>query len=346
MHRKYFYLVLAFTLFFFLLILFFFLKGSFVESPPPVQVSRSPYATHVTGVGIVEPESGNIYIGIPFDRIVREVNVAVNDRVAEGDILIELDREDLIGTLSVKLADYDRALAELERLKMLPRQEDLSIGEGAFQAAAAKFEEAKSQYEMVSNLQNIGSISKEERDRRFYRYSEAKGALQEAQSEWEKTQSGTWYQDIRIAELLVATKEAEIEALESEIERTYIKSPIDGTVLQVKIKPGETPGSSRPSIVLGNIDQLNLRVSVDQFSIAHLCPKAPAVAYRRGDHTTEFPLAFVHIEPLMVPKKYLTNAADEKVDTQVFEILYRIAKEDAKLFVGEQMDVYINIEKQ
>jgi hypothetical protein len=35
----------------------------------------------------------------------------------------------------------------------------------------------------------------------------------------------------------------------------------------------------------------------------------------------------------------------EKVDTQVFEIIYSIEKKDA-LIIGEQMDVYINAEKK
>ena len=133
--------------------------------------------------------------------------------------------------------------------------------------------------------------------------------------------------------------------MEAEIERTYIKSPIDGTVLQIKIHEGETSDPSKTAIILGNIDELNLRVSIDQFNEPRFHPDCPAVAFRQGDTTTEFPLKFIHIEPFMVPKKYLTNELHEKVDTQVFEILYRIEKNNSHLFIGEQMDVYIYDQK-
>ena len=42
----------------------------------------------------------------------------------------------------------------------------------------------------------------------------------------------------------------------------------------------------------------------------------------------------------------LTNDVDEQVDTQVLEILYRIAKADSHLLIGEQMDVFISTEKK
>jgi hypothetical protein len=67
-------------------------------------------------------------------------------------------------------------------------------------------------------------------------------------------------------------------------------------------------------------------------------------SFKQGDATTEFSLKFLSLEPFMIPEKYLTNELHEKVDTQVFEVLYRIEKNDAHLFIGEQMDVYIYVD--
>lgn len=344
MNRKYFSLVLILTALCFLLILVFFEQKPVEDPPAKAPIVHAPFPVHISGVGIVEPKSGNIYIGIPFDRIVKHIYVSVNDKVKKGDPLIQLDNQDLVANLQVKQSEYEKAIANFRKLEALPREEDLVIADEAVKKAQVGLNEAKTQYEMVLNLPNPRAISKEEQDKRLYKLQTAEAQMREAQAQYEKIRSGTWAPDLQIAKHEVAQAEADVEALKTEIERTSIKSPIDGTILQIKIHEGETPTSdtSKTAIIVGNIDEFNLRVSIDQFNVSHVTPHAPAVAFRQGNRSIDFPLEFLHLEPFMVPKKYLTNSVDEKVDTQVFEILYRIQKNDPGLFIGEKMDVLID----
>lgn len=350
MHRKYFFVILTITILSLFLILKFFLgqKPSQERIQENIVVVQPPFNRYINGVGIVEPASGNIYIGIPFNRIVKQVNVAVNDKVKKGDVLLQLDHEDLIADLKVKQRGYERALANLHKLKALPRKEDLEIAEEALKKAEVALSESKTQYEMVTNLPNPRAISKEEYDRRLYRYQQSEAELREMQARFGKMKSGAWKPEMNIATHEVEQAKAGVEAIETEIQRTSIKSPIDGTVLQIKIHEGETSNSdpSQTVIILGDVDDLNLRVSIDQFNVSSLQPNTPAIAYRQGDRSTEYPLEFLHVEPFMVPKKYLTNEIEEKIDTHVFEIVYRIAKQDSHLYIGEQMDVFIDIKKK
>lgn len=347
MHRKYFYVILILTLLCFLLILFFFLgqKPLKEETPTAVPVDRPQFVTYISGVGIVEPISGNIHISTPSNRIVNKINVSVNDRVKKGEVLFELDNQDLLATLKIKQREYDKTLANLHKLESLPRKEDLVIAEEALNKAHTALNESKEQYDMIINLPNPRAISKEEQNKRTSNYQQAEAELRRAQAQFEMVKSGTWQPELNVAHHEVEQAKADVEAVETEIQRTYIKSPIDGTVLQIKIHEGETSDPSKTALILGNIDQLNLRVSIDPLKVSMLPPNSSAIAFRQGDQSTEFPLKFIHIEPFMVPKKYLTNEIDEKVDTQVFEILYRIANSNSHLLVGEQMDVYIDVEK-
>lgn len=347
MNRQYINAVLAATTLCFFLIIFFFLTKPAEEKPENVPISHAPFSSYIKGVGIVEPKSGNIYIGIPFDRIVKHIYVSVNDKVNKGDPIIQFDNQDLVANLKVKQSEYKKALANLQKLKEYPRKEDLIIAEETLKKAQVAQNSAKTQYDMVRNLPNPRALSREAQDDRLFKLQKADSELREAKAEYEKIKSGTWKPDLQIAEYQVAQAQADVEALKTEIERTSIRSPIDGTVLQIKIHEGETPTSdiSKTSIILGNVDQYNLRVSIDQFNVANLTPNAPAIAYRQGDRSTEFPLEFIYFEPFMMSKKYLTNSVEEKVDTQVFEILFRIKKKDPGLFIGEKMDVFIDKQK-
>ncbi len=43
----------------------------------------------------------------------------------------------------------------------------------------------------------------------------------------------------------------------------------------------------------------------------------------------------------MLPKKSLTGDSTERVDTRVLQVIYRVDNDALPLFVGQQMDVYI-----
>lgn len=346
MHRKYIYYILGLTLFCLLVILVFFVQKPSNREPVEIQVETPPFSTYISGVGIVEPKSGNIHISSNFNRNIEKIHVSINEKVKKGDLLFELDHNDLLARLAIKQKEYEKALANLDKLQALPRNEDLAIAKEVLNKAQFVLDQSKSQYEMVSNLSNPHAISQEENDKRLYGYRQAEAGLKEAAAQYLKIESGAWEPELKIARHESGQAKADMNGIESEIRRTYIKSPLNGTVLKIDIHEGEIIDPTKTAMILGNINELYLRVSIDQFNLMMFHPNCPAVAFRQGDHSNEFPLKFIHIVPIMTPKKYLTNDVNEKVDTQVFEIVYSIGKEDVSLIVGEQMDVYINAEKK
>ena len=52
-------------------------------------------------------------------------------------------------------------------------------------------------------------------------------------------------------------------------------------------------------------------------------------------------LKFVRIEPYVTPKKSLTGDNTERVDTRVLQVLYEMQASEEPVFVGQQMDVFI-----
>ena len=134
------------------------------------------------------------------------------------------------------------------------------------------------------------------------------------------------------------------EAVKTDLERSIVRSPIDGEVLQVRIRPGEfAPAGVSPQawLIVGNTSMLHIRVDVDEHEGWRIKPDAAAMAHPRGNAALEVPLKFVRIEPMMVPKQSLTGASTERVDTRVLQAIYRIESPLPSLVVGQQMDVFI-----
>jgi hypothetical protein len=62
----------------------------------------------------------------------------------------------------------------------------------------------------------------------------------------------------------------------------------------------------------------------------------------RGNADLKAPLQFVRFEPFVVPKRSLTGDSTERVDRRVLQIIYRVERDDVPLFVGQQLDVFID----
>ena len=51
----------------------------------------------------------------------------------------------------------------------------------------------------------------------------------------------------------------------------------------------------------------------------------------------------MRVEPYVVPKKSLTGDNTERVDTRVLQVIYAMDVTDRPIYVGQQMDVFIDV---
>src|SRR4029434_10219603 len=95
--------------------------------------------------------------------------------------------------------------------------------------------------------------------------------------------------------------------------------------------------------VLGNIDRFDVRVDVDENDAWRVATEEPrrARAYVRGNPEMSADLTFVRVEPYVIPKRSLTGESTERVDTRVLQVIYSFDRGELPVYVGQQMDVYI-----
>jgi len=150
--------------------------------------------------------------------------------------------------------------------------------------------------------------------------------------------------DLEIAEAYLAKATAAIAETELKLARYRVVAPIDATILQVNIRAGEqvSPGVGLSPMVLGNIEQLQVRADVDEQLASRVRPGAKAIAYRKGESNEAIPLRFVRIEPYIIPKQSLTGASSERVDTRVLPVIFTLVNTaTTATYVGQQVDVFI-----
>jgi len=347
MNRHYFLWVIAMTLFCVSLIFYSMWQTAKPPTAGPEVVTphpSTPFKSHISGVGIVEASSNNISIGAPVNRIVKKVSVHVAEEVKKGDILFSLEDQDLQADLATRYVEFEIAKAKLLRMEEMPRSEDLYAAEAAFRIAQVGLDEAESQYELVQALQDSRALSQQEINRRRFNFEQAQARSQEAQAHLNKIKAGTWKPDLAIAALEVQQAKTGVDRVKADIERTIIRSPIDGKVLQIKIHDGESPVAMNDLMIVGNTNEIYLEVSINQFDAPHFHSEAPAVAFLRGNPHMEFHLEFIRLVPYLVNKQNFTNDITDRTDTRVLQVIYRIDNKSHHIFVGQQMDVFIETE--
>ncbi|MBL8875796.1 MAG: biotin/lipoyl-binding protein [Phycisphaerae bacterium] len=313
-------------------------------SIPVVMPPTSPFASRVAGSGIIEANSENIAIGTPVAGTVEKIDVRVGDHVKAGDVLFVLDSRDQKSQLEVKTAELEAARQSLKRLEAMPRPEEIPPAVARVEAARATVEDLQNQVSIMERVQDPRARSEEEMSRRRFAVQVAKGRLAEAEGALALLKSGAWKPEIEVAKAQVSAAEAGVKQVQTEIERRIIRAPIAGRVLQVKVRPGEFASAgmlSTPLILLGAVEPLHVRVDVDENDAWRVRAGAKAEGYLRGNRDIKATLAFVRFEPYVVPKKSLTGDSSERVDTRVLQILFSFDPKDMPVFVGQQMDVYI-----
>jgi multidrug resistance efflux pump len=316
---------------------------------PPITPSSSPFKDTVAGAGIVEAQTENIEIGATMPGLVVEVFVKVHDKVQAGDPLFKLDDRQLQADLIVRKAAVEAARAELTRLQAPPRKEQLPIHEANVSEAEAELASAADEFRRAQELgpKGRGVVTDQELVSRRQAYQMAKARLAKSKADLELWRAGAWQPDRDVAAAAVRQADAQVAAVERDIERTGVKALVEGEVLQVNVHPGEFVGTPHPEplIVLGNVQQLHVRVDIDEHDIPRFVKGAPAQAVIKGDATTKYPLRFIRVEPYVIPKRSLTGQNTERVDTRVLQAIYALEPTEQPLYVGQQVEVYIDAAK-
>jgi HlyD family secretion protein len=269
--------------------------------PPP----QSPYGDSIGGRGLVESVNENVRIAPATSGLIRDVMVKVGDKISKGDVLFSMDDRDALSQVRVQEAQ-------------------VAVLEAQVATAQTIVADRKDQLDRSIRLREKNVSSEDEAKRNLFAWQAADRQLQSARA------------DLDLARARLADARVRLDLL-------TIRAPRDGTVLQVNIRPGEYTmvNSSETAILLGDISQLQLRVDVDESDAPSIREGCTGIAFLKGSREKSVPLEFVRIEPYILPKKSLSGESTERVDTRVLQIIFRFKNPTFPVYVGQQMDVFI-----
>src|SRR5258705_5348482 len=279
------------------------LKGasSEVDASRLATAERGTMVKSVVATGKVEPIT-KIEIKSKANGIIKVLNADVDRAVKAGDILVELDREQLAAALRGAEANLLAARASLQAA-------EAQLKKNVVEAEGPDAEFARRAYERAQTLFGQHLIAQSALDDAHSLVDVAENRKRAAQSQLAIARA-----KVTEAHAQVAQSKAAAERAAEDVANATLRAPIRGTVLSRDVEIGSPVSSilnlgANATLVmtLGDIDQVFVRGKVDEADIGRVRLGQPARIRVETFKDKVFNGKVTQISPMGVEKDNVTN---------------------------------------
>ena len=237
----------------------FAVKESAVSIPfQLVEVKKGEIFARVTTTGTVNPVL-SVTVSTQVSGTIKELPLDVHAEVKKGELVAKLDQDLFRAQLLQAQAELENAKANLAKEKagvgMQKTQIDASIT-----AVEASYKNYQEKYKRVSELYKRELISRDEYDTAKAEWEMGKSRLKETSARVDETKIKE--ANIMAAEAQVKRARAELKMAQIQLNRSVVRAPISGIVIEKNVEAGQTVAASLQSPLLVTIAYLT-KMKVD-----------------------------------------------------------------------------------
>jgi HlyD family secretion protein len=243
------------------LLLWWALSGnSAIPSVHYAAVKRETIASIISTNGKLEPlEFATARAEIA--GVVKQIAIERGHDVKAGQTLVVLDNASEQAALGTAKAQLEQAQAEVRTVKQGGKSSLLSDYQGRLESAKLAADEAQRRYESMKRLYEKKAATRQE-----FLASEAAltSAKQQVQAIENNRKNLVAPSDLAISEAKLEDARAAVDLASHRLALTTIKAPIPGVVYQFDIRKGDYLEVGKQVAVIGDLDQMRVRVYVDE----------------------------------------------------------------------------------
>ena len=298
----------------------------------------------IAAAGRVEPSSEDIKLASQLNGKLKSILAEEGDKVKAGQLLAELENSDYRAQVESAAAEVQQKEAELRKVINGARAQERREALSTVEEARAVMNNARSEMERRQKLFAAGVISREEADRYAKEYQVAKARYDEMSQHHALVAADAREEDRAMAGANLQLAKARLDEARAVLEKTYIRAPIDGTVLRKHHRAGESVSNSStspdPIFTMGDKRALRVRVDVDEADVSKLTLGQAAYVTADAYGTRRFPGHVVRIGQELGRKNVRTDEPTERVDTKILETLVELDN-GIDLPVGLRVNAFI-----
>ena len=187
---------------------------------------------------------------------VLKLHVREGQQVKAGDLLVELNLEELDAKLQQATSAIDAAKAQLALAEKGARPQEKKALANQVESARAQVEVTKKMLDRMRQLLDENAVPQAKYDEVEFKYQVSVNQLEMAMAKLDAVSKGARTEEIRALEALVAKGEsvaAEIEIYKKEREQ---RAPVDGEVSKIVIHEGELTNTGYPIVTIVKMDDM------------------------------------------------------------------------------------------
>lgn len=228
-------------------------------------VERGALEATVSAAGTVMAVS-QVQVGSQVSGQISEVLADFNSEVKRGQLIARLDPKSFEYRVQQASADVEAA-----RAAVLTAQANTLAANAAVARAQVELQQAERELARNRDLVAQEFLSPAELERTQSTVNTLREALNVAQAQLNVAHAQT-----RNAQATVRQREAQLAQARVDLERTQIRSPVDGIVIKRSIELGQTVAASLQSpelfVIARNLDDMQVEVPVDEADIGRVQP--------------------------------------------------------------------------
>lgn len=310
------------------------------SSSAPVQV---PWVA--SAPGRVEAKSGEVRIGAAVLGRIAQVSVGINDRIEADEVLVRLEDDEARARLAAAEAEAGARLRERDAQPATSGREDVRKAEDAVYLADRAV--AGARYELDAAL--LAKRTNGGNDRAVtnarQRLTDARERLRREQLSFATAQSRANVPTPSRLEAALIAARAEVSLAQLLFDRTRIRAPIDGTVLQVMGKAGETvaPSPEHPVVVMGDPAVVVVKAELDERDISKIKVGQRAFVRSTAFPGRDFEGKVTALAPALGPPRMSQRGPRRPNDVEVLEVTIEFENK-GPLMPGLRVDTFFRRE--
>jgi multidrug resistance efflux pump len=291
--------------------------------------------------GRVEGASETTQVGAAADGVLKAVYVIEGQLVTRGTLLGEIGCDDLQASLETAMAEADGARQARIRILRGARVEEKKIAMEKTAAARATFKEAKSRLEMQRALYQKEQVSRASYEQTVRDLGVADANLRAAVRTEELLAAPPLQEDKARADAEVLAAEGRARTVRERIEKCSILAPIDGTVLRVYARRGESFSTvtPRPLFSLADTSSRHIKAEIDERDVDKVSIGQKVVIQADALDGKRLNGSVVRISTMMGRKSISTGDPSDKSDRDILEAVISLEGNPPSLPIGLRVTV-------
>ncbi|MET0432264.1 MAG: efflux RND transporter periplasmic adaptor subunit [Hyphomicrobium sp.] len=291
--------------------------------------------------GRIEPKTGLVRVGAQLLGRIADVNVKLNDKVEEGELLIRLDDDEARARLQAAETEAASRKRERDAQPLDKARDDLRNAEDNVFFAERALTNARFglEYELQAERQGNGTAARvtDARDE----LAKAKSKLQKERSAYATAQSKPDVPAPSRLESALQAARSDVAVAEALLEKTRIRAPVAGTILQLPAKAGEmvSPSPDQSLVVLGDMSVMRLKAEVDEIDVSKIKVGGKVTVKSNAYPGKEFDGTIAELAPSLTSPQFSLRGARRPTDVEVLEVTVNL-EGNPPLLPGMRADAF------